>query len=99
MCVYCNMGDHAFKFHPPFPVPNSWPQRELIPQPLVQPIPQPWELQRLIEYRDLLKEIRDLEAKVGCPCEPNKADYIALFDQQIAEMKKKRDELARQTGA
>ena len=79
-------------------VPNTKPKtKKRIPAPLptTPSIPAPinhdkkivpWDLQRLIEYRDLLREIKELEDKVGCPCEPNKADYLTLFDNRIKEM-------------
>lgn len=88
MCAYCNMGDHAFRYGQPFDTQYLQQQvQQLIPQPVYPGPHVPWDLQRLIEYRDLLKEVRDLEEKLGCPCEPNKADYIALFEQRITELK------------
>lgn len=86
MCMYCNMGDHTFRYDPPWE-PNPWPP--LVPRPSVPQI-NPWELQRLQEYYELLKGIKELEDKLGCPCEPNKADYLAMFEKRIKELKKKR---------
>ena len=87
MCVYCFMGDHVFRFDPPWDI-----QKELSPSPYV-PAPTnpfrpivPWEIERLKEYRYLLKEIADLEAKTGCPCEPNKADYLKMFKERIEKL-------------
>lgn len=87
MCVYCVIGDHTFKYDPPFKVdPQQWPS---IPQPVV-PLVQPWDLERLKEYLAILKEVKELEDKLGCPCVPNKADYIGLLEQRIKELKKKK---------
>ena len=85
MCLYCVCGDWAFRHDPPWNPPYS----PYIPQPLV-PLPiQPWPLEKLREYRDLLQQIKDLEDKIGCPCEPNKADYLELFKRQIELLEKK----------
>lgn len=86
MCAYCNMGDHFFRYDPPF-YPNPWPPQ--IPQPL-NPIPQqPWDLQRLVDLQDLMRRVKALEDALGCPCEPNKADYLTLIADRIAELEKK----------
>lgn len=89
MCVYCFMGDHAFKFNPPWnPAdPPYWPST--VPQPQV-PVVQPWKIEQLKEYLELLKQIKAMEDKIGCPCEPNKADYIKLFEERIEHIKKMR---------
>jgi hypothetical protein len=78
------MGDWAFRHNPPFYVdPTVYPT---IPQP-VTPGPHPkWTLEQLKEYRDLLKEIKEMEDKIGCPCEPNKADYIGLLNNRITSI-------------
>ena len=89
MCVYCTMGDHHFKFDPPWDVPDTHPVRPFIPKPVkLDPIV-PWDLQRLREYHDLLKRVKELEDQLGCPCEPNKADYIKLFEERIAELERR----------
>lgn len=97
MCVYCNMGDHTFRFDPPWK-PEPWPQQ--IPQPLhpLAPTWQPWDLARLKEYHDLLKAVKDMEDRLGCPCEPNKADYLKLIADRIAELEAK-DRAAKREGA
>lgn len=84
MCAYCMMGDHSFRYNPPWQETHP-----LVPQPMPGVTLNPWGLQQLKEYRDLLKEIRDMEAKIGCPCEPNKADYIAMFEKRIAALEAK----------
>lgn len=91
MCVYCNLGDTWWKYDPPWKrddlpyVPPS------VPFP-VQPLPQtwePWSLEKLKEYHKLLKEVREMEDKLGCPCEPNKADYVKLLEERIKELEKR----------
>ena len=83
MCVYCNMGDHTFRFDPPWRPPFPI----YVPQPVMPPAEiTPWSLERLREYRDLLREIKELEDKAGCPCVPNKADYIGMFEQRIGAL-------------
>lgn len=80
MCCYCNMGDSWFKFDPPFKL-DPWPEQ--VPQP-VYPMPaMDWPLEKLKEYHRILKEVKEMEDKLGCPCEPNKIDYIKLFDERI----------------
>lgn len=89
MCVYCNCGDFPFRHDPPWQVPNTHPSYPFIPQPL-HPAPiNPWSLERLREYYELLKAIKAMEDKIGCPCEPNKADYLKLFEERIAELEKR----------
>jgi hypothetical protein len=87
MCVYCMIGDHPFKFDPPWPVPATEPY---IPQPVVPLTPdyQPWKLDRLREYYDLLQRVKELEDRLGCPCEPNKADYLKQFADRIAALER-----------
>ena len=84
MCTYCNMGDFTFRYDPPWtphpPIPS-------IPAPMV-PVT-PWPLEKLQEYYDLLKEVNEMEDKLGCPCEPNKADYLKLFKDRIDKLKRK----------
>jgi hypothetical protein len=94
MCAYCMCGDWQFKYNPPWPQPSTptplQPWHPLIPAPAnpVQPVI-PWSLEQLKEYRDLLLQIKELEDKLGCPCEPNKADYLELFKQRIEALEKK----------
>jgi hypothetical protein len=57
----------------------------------VVPAQPAWPLDRLKEYRDLLKEIKALEDQLQCPCEPNKANYIELFEQRIKQLEDSRD--------
>lgn len=94
MCVYCFCGDWAWKYDPPYwPKPNP-----LVPEPVwpkepdkpVTPPPdwQPWKMDRLKEYLELLKQIKALEDQIGCPCEPNKADHIKILEERIAELEK-----------
>ncbi len=33
--------------------------------------------------------VKELEDKLGCPCEPNKADYLDLLRQRIEELEKR----------
>lgn len=93
MCVYCNCGDNFFLHDPPFDLkdwlpPSFEPVRPLIPLPVdpTKPII-PWDLAKLRAYRDILEEIKELEERLGCPCEPNKADYIALLEARIMDLK------------
>lgn len=81
MCVYCNMGDTWFRYDPPFAVPVTIPNWHLIPKPLV-PV-NPWPVEKLKEYLDILKQVHEMEQKIGCPCEPNKADYIKILQDRI----------------
>lgn len=94
MCMYCSMGDHTFRYDPPWYVPPSTPY---VPAPVV-PTVHPWDLERLREYYDLLKGIKELEDKLGCPCEPNKADYLTMFKNRIAELEAK-EAAAKREGA
>ncbi len=86
MCMYCNMGDHTFRYDPPFePDRQRYPS---IPYPRT-PLIQPWDLERLREYHDLLKAVKEMEDKIGCPCEPNKADYLTVLKERIDALEKK----------
>lgn len=75
------MGDSWFRHDPPFKIsPLTYPT---VPQPVtVGPHPA-WSLEKLKEYLALLKEVKELEDKLGCPCEPNKADYIKIIRERI----------------
>ena len=85
MCVYCYCGDHIFRYDPPWNPPYPHPA---IPMP-INPAPvTPWDLQRLHEFADLLRRVKELEDKLGCPCEPNKADYLAIFRERIEELER-----------
>lgn len=87
MCCYCMVGDWAFRHNPPFTVdPLQYPT---IPQPII-PMPyQDWNIHKLREYLDLLKQIKAMEDQLGCPCEPNKADYIGLITARIDSLQKR----------
>lgn len=87
MCTYCNLGDWSFRHDPPWHVPPSVPY---IPQPIMPGFGDPWGIKKLQEYYDLLKEVKEMEDKIGCPCEPNKADYIKLFEERIKKLKRKK---------
>lgn len=89
MCLYCMIGDHHFRFDPPWHNPNN-PFIPIHPQvPAPQFIPAgPWSLERLKEFEDLLKRVKALEDQLGCPCEPNKADYLALFRERIEKLER-----------
>ena len=82
MCVYCMVGDFQFKTWPPF-IPDPWPPSVPYP-PQLPPNYQPWPLEQTREYLDLLERVRELEDKLGCPCEPNKADYVQMLKDRIA---------------
>lgn len=89
VCVYCNCGDHDFHWNPPWH-PNDypkWPPQVPAPNPLTPIVP--WGLERLREYEELLRRIKELEDKLGCPCEPNKADYLGLLRQRIEALEKR----------
>jgi hypothetical protein len=88
MCLYCMIGDHHFRFDPPWPNPSNpyYPIHPLVPAPLMPHPTPPWGLDRLKEFEDLLRRVKELEDKLGCPCEPNKADYLALFRERIEKL-------------
>lgn len=89
MCTYCMIGDQAWKWNPPWPNQTPFPNSPFIPAPInpMQPI-NPWPIEQLKEYLELLKQVKELEDKLGCPCEPNKANYIELFEQRIKQIGK-----------
>lgn len=86
------IGDHQFQWDPPWPIGPTYPQfpqHPLIPLP-INPFqlipPAPWPLDRLKEFEDLLRRVKDLEDRLGCPCEPNKADYLGLLRERIEKL-------------
>jgi len=87
MCVYCMIADWQFQHNPPWrptdPI-TPWPPAVPLPAPLT-PI-RPWSIEQLKEFQDLLKRVKALEDELGCPCEPNKADYIKLLKRRIAHL-------------
>ena len=95
MCTYCMIGDWQFRHDPPFyPAPSP-----LVPAPIIPPAQiVPWGLERTKEFLDLLERVKRLEDAQGCPCEPNKADYIGILKQRIEELEKKQ-EAAKREGA
>ena len=84
MCTYCMIGDWQFRRNPPFD-PSPWPEIPTAPLP---PMWQPWPLKDLVEFHDLLERVKKLEDALGCPCEPNKADYIGILKKRIEELEK-----------
>lgn len=87
MCVYCATGDEFFQSpRPPF-IPNPWPPQ--IPAPIIVQPYQPWPLDRVKDLLDVLERLKALEDKLGCPCEPNKADYLTLLSERIAVLEAK----------
>jgi len=80
------IGDWQFRHNPPW-VPEPWPQ--YVPQPLPHAFPVvPWGHDRLAEFLDLLERVKRLEDQLGCPCEPNKADYIGMLKERIEKLEK-----------
>jgi hypothetical protein len=78
MCMYCMVGDWQFRHDPPWPNNPPFPTSPYIPAPVVPP-QKPWDLEKLVEFYDLIRRVKELEDKLGCPCEPNKADYLSLL--------------------
>ena len=90
MCVYCVIGDWQFRHNPPwkptdYPV---WPPSIPVPPAFPQPF-SPWPVEQVREYLELLEKVKALEDQLGCPCEPNKADYIGLLKKRVAALEKK----------
>ena len=84
MCVYCNMGDWTFRHNPPWNPPYQSP---LIPMPL-NPLPViPWDYNKLHEYYEMMRQVKELEDKLGCPCDPNKADYLKILRERLDYLK------------
>lgn len=102
MCLYCMIGDHQFRFDPPWPVGPQYPdypQHPLLPSPLNPSAPiTPWPVDRLKEFEDLLRRVHELEEKLGCPCEPNKADYLTLLRQRIEKLEAEAEKKKAQPG-
>ncbi len=85
MCLYCMIGDWQFRYNPPWNPPYH-PQ---IPLP-INPAPvNPWPLDQLVEFHEMLRRVKELEDKLGCPCEPNKADYLTILRERIEALEKK----------
>lgn len=82
MCAYCFCGDWQFRHNPPWNPPGH----PLIPTPVAPGPFIPWDYTKLSEWMDLLQRIKDLEDKLGCPCEPNKADYLTLVKERLARL-------------
>lgn len=89
MCTYCMIADHAFRYYPPWNPDPGFIPNPLIPAPVVPGPFVPWPLERLREYEELLKRVKALEDQLGCPCEPNKADYLKMFRERIDALEKK----------
>lgn len=93
MCVYCNIGDSFFRHDPPWKL-DPWPGS--VPKPLPNVPVNPWPIDKLKDYLDMLKQVKELEDKIGCPCVPNKADYIGMFEKRIKALEdEKRKRAAR----
>jgi|ERR1700721_1590134 len=92
MCLYCMIGDHMWQHDPLWPKPETpsplYPWHPLIPAPIHPGPINPWSLERLKEFEDLLRRVHELEEKLGCPCEPNKADYLSLLKERIEALEK-----------
>jgi hypothetical protein len=80
MCTYCMIGDNYFRYNPPSQIP--W--QPLLPQPALPP--RPWSLQEFQEFKDLLERVKALEDRLGCPCEPNKIDYLKIIREAIERL-------------
>lgn len=88
MCFYCMVGDWQFRHDPPWEH-DPW-RYPYTPAPVdpIRPII-PWDLERLQEFHDLLRRVKELEDRLGCPCEPSKADYLGILKQRIEELEKR----------
>lgn len=84
MCLYCYVADHFARFDPPWE--DFQKESPFIPAPLV--VADPWTLERLKEFEELLKRVKELEDKLGCPCEPSKADYLSILKDRIAVLER-----------
>lgn len=86
MCAYCMVGDEFFRHNPPWPNQPGYPWHPLTPMPAGPVTTSPWSLEQLKEFEDVIKRRKALEDKIGCPCEPNKADYLALIKERIEKL-------------
>lgn len=90
MCVYCMIGDDFFHRNPPWhPYDPITPWPPSVPRPLPATPINPWPVDQLKEFLDLLERVKRLEDKFGCPCEPNKADYLDLLKRRIEALEKR----------
>jgi hypothetical protein len=79
------------KPHPNLPDPIIWPQPHY-PGSGGTGGYQPWDITKLKEYLELLKEVKALEDSIGgCPCpeERNKANHIKILEDRIDELEAK----------
>lgn len=84
------MTDHMFKFDPPWRDIPSNPWHPNIPSPVVPTLNPPWPIDRLQDFQELLKRVKKLEDQLGCECiEPDKPDYIKLFEDRITQLEKR----------
>ena len=95
MCVYCMVGDFYDRYWPINPIPTPQPYYPAPPQPIIiQPvvIPDAEELARLKEMKDILERVKELEDKLGCPCDDpaqrGKPDYIKKIQARLEELEK-----------
>lgn len=101
MCTYCMISDWQFRHNPPWVVPPYptgpvYPTGPAIPQPLPGVVVNPWNVQQLKEYLELLTRVKELEDKLGCACDAHeKPDYIRLFTERIAALEKRVEELGK----
>lgn len=89
------IGDHFFRYDPPWPNQPPFPFHPLIPAPLPAAPLTPWPMDRLLDLQNLMRRVKELEDRLGCPCEPNKADYLGLIAQRISDLEKKATELGK----
>ncbi len=88
MCVYCMISDWQFQQNPPWN-PHDIPVWPLsIPRPAIGAPIGPWPVDKLAQFKDLLRRVKELEDKLECLCEPKEADYIALLQERIDWLEK-----------
>jgi tetrahydromethanopterin S-methyltransferase subunit G len=84
------VGDFYGKYWPINPTPVPQPQPTII-QPVV--IPDVQEFERLREIQEILKRVKELEDKLGCPCDDpaqrGKPEYIKKIQDRLDELEKK----------